>query len=118
MAGPAGLIEALRASADLEALAADPADPVVTGPGDLPGWLASLVEDTVTELLANHRARLATSRFTATFELQRRRWRNRTLHYACDDRTQASGSTGLNEKDLHRQLHDEIVMMVMNQVEG
>lgn len=118
VAGPAELIEAVLTSADLEALAAEADDPVVPGPGDLPGWLAGLVEDAVTELLINHRAELTTSRFTAKFELQRRPWRNWALHHACDGSTQASGSTGLNGKDVPRQLREEIVIIVTDQVEG
>lgn len=51
VAGSTELIEALMASVDLEAVAADPDDPVVTGPGDLPGWLAALVEKAVSELM-------------------------------------------------------------------
>lgn len=118
VAGPAELIETLLASAELEALAADPGDPVVTGPGDLPGWLADLVEEAVSELVTNHRVELTTSRFTARFELEPRPWRNWGLRYACDGPTQASGGHRLHGKDLPRQLHDEIVMVVTDQVEG
>ncbi|MEP7091243.1 MAG: hypothetical protein ABI776_14185 [Nocardioidaceae bacterium] len=118
VAGSAELIEALLASADLEALSADPGDPVVTGPGELPGWLADLVKEAVSELVAHHRAEMTTARFTASFELQRRPWRNWDLHHACDGPTQARGSIRLRGNDLPRQLHDEIVLVVTDQVEG
>lgn len=68
--------------------------------------------------MANHRAEMTTSRLTARFELQRRPWRSWELHYACDGPTQASGSTRRPGEDLPRQLHDEIVMTVTDQVEG
>ena len=104
--GPVELIEALLASAKVEALSADPSDPVVTGHGDLPGWLADLVEEAVSELMATHRAEMTTARFTTRFELQRRPWRNWDFHYACDGPTQATGGTRLRGKDLPRQLHE------------
>lgn len=116
--GPVELIEALLVSAEVEALSADPGDPVVTGHGGLPGWLADLVEEAVCELMATHRAEMITTRFTARFELQRRPWRNWDFHYACDGPTQATGGTRLRGTDLPRGLHAEIVMAVTDQVEG
>lgn len=119
VAGSTELIEELLASPELEAVAADPSEPVVTGWGEVPSWLTDLVEGAVSGLLAARRSELVTPRFTARFELARRGpWRRWTLSYRCDGLTQTSGGTSLDGADLAGQLRRTVTSILIDQVEG
>lgn len=118
VAGSSDLVNALLASAEVEAIAADPRDPVVAGVGELPDWLARRVDGTVADLLKDHRAEFNTSRFAIRFELTPTgpaEWR---LDHQADGLRHSGGQTWLSSSDLTVAARQTVIAAIVNIVEG
>lgn len=118
VAGPAELIDALLASADLEAIAVDPDQPVPDWPGELPEWFAARIDRAVSELRDCGHADIALSRFTAAFDLGRNPRHGRGLSYQLDNESRSSGWTAMSRTVTEHDLRRTVISAIVGALEG